>query len=184
MGVEQDEAAVAVYTVPVERSAIETILAALEEAGVRYVVAGGVAVVLHGHLRFTADLDLVLALQRDNVLAALAALQRLGYRPRAPVALEQFADQEVRARWTRDKDMKVFSLWSDAFPGTDVDLFAQEPIPFVELVGRAKPAPLAKTVVAIASIPDLIRMKRDAGRPQDLADIAALEAIAKEAETR
>lgn len=168
---------------PVERSAIETILAALEEAGVHFVVAGGVAVVLHGHLRFTADLDLVLALQRDNVLAALAALQRLGYRPRAPVALEQFADPEVRARWTRDKDMKVFSLWSDAFPGTDVDLFAQEPIPFVELVGRAKQAPLAKTVVAIASIPDLIRMKRDAGRPQDLADIAALEAIAKEAET-
>jgi hypothetical protein len=62
---------------------IGRILAALNEARVRYVVVGGVAVVLHGHLRFTADLDLVLALDRDNVLAALAALQGLGFRPRA-----------------------------------------------------------------------------------------------------
>lgn len=71
---------------------------------------------------------------------------------------------------------------SDAFPGTDVDLFAQELVPFGELMARARPAPLAPLVVPIASIPDLVRMKRDAGRPQDFADIAALEAIAKEIE--
>jgi hypothetical protein len=165
----------------VQRNAIETILAALEGAGIRYVVAGGVAVVLHGHLRFTADLDLALALDRENVLAALAVLRRLGYQPRAPVALEQFADPEVRSGWVRDKDMKVFALWSDAFPGTDVDLFAAEPVPFGELRARAKQAALATTAVTIASIPDLIEMKRTAGRPQDLADVAALEAIAQEA---
>lgn len=123
----------------------------------------------------------MLALERDNLLAALAALGRLGYQPRAPVPLEHFADEETRTSWTRDKGMKVFSLWSDAFPGTEVDLFAEEPIPFDELDARGKQAPLASTTVTIASIPDLIQMKRAAGRPQDLADIAALEAIAKEA---
>jgi hypothetical protein len=36
----------------------ESIVAALEEGGVRYVIAGGFAVNLHGFLRFTKDLDL------------------------------------------------------------------------------------------------------------------------------
>jgi hypothetical protein len=47
--------------------ALECTLAALEEAQVRYLVVGGVAVVLHGHLRVTADLDLVVQLTPDNV---------------------------------------------------------------------------------------------------------------------
>jgi hypothetical protein len=48
--------------------------------------------VLHGHLRFTADLDLLLALDGANVDAALSALEALGCRPRAPVPLRSFAD--------------------------------------------------------------------------------------------
>ncbi len=38
----------------------EPIFDALNEGGVRYVVVGGFAVVLHGHVRLTVDLDLVL----------------------------------------------------------------------------------------------------------------------------
>lgn len=64
----------------------ERALQALNSAGVRYLVVGGVAVVLHGHLRTTADLDLVVQLERENVLKAVRALAGLGYRPRAPVA--------------------------------------------------------------------------------------------------
>jgi hypothetical protein len=44
--------------------AIEQVLAALNAENVRYLVVGGVAVVLHGHLRTTADLDLVVELKR------------------------------------------------------------------------------------------------------------------------
>jgi hypothetical protein len=48
---------------------LERVLKALNEADVRYLVVGGVAVVLHGHLRTTADLDLAVELERDNVCA-------------------------------------------------------------------------------------------------------------------
>jgi hypothetical protein len=157
---------------------ISRILAALNQRGVRYVVVGGVAVVLHGHLRFTADLDLVLALDRENVLAAIAALQGLGFQPRPPVPAAQFAEPEARALWVREKGMTVFSLWSPALPGTDVDLFAEEPMPFPELAARARSVTLATTVVPVASIPDLIALKRAAGRSTDLEDIEALEKIA------
>ncbi len=156
---------------------ITRILAALDEAGVRLVVVGGVAVVLHGHLRFTADLDLAVALDRANVLAALAALKALGFRPRPPVAAEDFADPVIRAAWIREKNMTVFSLWSDSFPGTDVDLFAEQPIPFEDLEARAQRLAVPPLTVPVASIRDLIAMKRKAGRPVDAADIAALEKI-------
>src|SRR5512143_410683 len=95
-----------------ERSSVETIVRALNAAGVRYVVAGGLAVVAHGYVRFTADVDLILDLSRDNLVKATAALKSLGYRPRAPVPLEAFCEEKNRQDWARDKGMKVFSLHS------------------------------------------------------------------------
>jgi hypothetical protein len=50
------------------------VLEGLSAAGVRYVVVGGVAVTLQGHIRAPVDLDLVVDLVPDNVTAALEAL--------------------------------------------------------------------------------------------------------------
>lgn len=58
------------------------VAAALDEADVAYVVAGGMAVVLHGHVRTTVDLDIALDLRRENVEKALAVLGGLGLQPR------------------------------------------------------------------------------------------------------
>jgi hypothetical protein len=85
-------------------------LAAFNEAGVKYVAVGGLAVVLYGHSRLTADLDLVIALDRDNVLRAVSVLQGLGYAPRAPVKAELFADEALREEWIRERGMTVFSM--------------------------------------------------------------------------
>ena len=161
---------------------IEQVFAALEEAGARYLVVGGVAVVLHGHPRFTADLDLVLALDPPNVRAALGALATLGYTPRSPVAAEDLADPERRAEWIRTKNLTVFSLASPQHPATEVDLFVEEPFPFEEAYARAVWADLGSVRVAIAAIRDLVEMKRRAGRPQDLEDVRHLEAIARDLE--
>jgi hypothetical protein len=161
-------------------SDLERIFAALEAAGARYLVVGGVAVVLHGHLRFTADLDLVLALDARNVDAVLSGLERLGYRPRAPVPMRSFADPEQRAEWERTKGMTVFSLWSVELPGTEVDLFVSEPLPFEAAWPRRLRADLGGVSVNVAGLGDLIEMKRRAGRPQDLEDVRALEAIERD----
>src|SRR6185503_15067420 len=90
--------------------AIEAVLAALNAAKVRYLVAGGVAVVLHGHLRTTGDLDLIVQLSPTNVLRGVQALSELGYRPRAPVSAAQFADPATRESWIKEKGLTVFSL--------------------------------------------------------------------------
>lgn len=159
---------------------LETIFRALEEARVRYLVVGGVAVVLHGHPRFTADLDLVLSLDPANLRAALDALAGLGYGPRAPVRADDLLDPRRREEWIREKGMVVFSLCSPKHPTTEVDIFVEEPFPFEAARSRAVWGDLGDTRVPIASIADLVEMKRRAGRPLDLEDVRSLEAIARE----
>jgi hypothetical protein len=164
----------------VDSSDFELIFAALQKEQVRYLVVGGVAVVLHGHPRFTADLDLVIALDRENVLAAVRALERLGYRPRAPVPAAQLADAHIRGEWIRDKGLAVFSLWSSEHPATEVDIFVEEPFDFDAVFARAVRAELGAVAVSLIGVADLIAMKRRVGRPKDLEDIRVLQALIEE----
>lgn len=156
------------------------VFAALADAQVRYLVVGGVAVVLHGHLRVTADLDLVVGLDADNATAAVNALAALGYRPRAPVPLSQFADAGVRASWIADKGLTVFSLWSPNAPGTEIDLFVREPFVFDEVYARAAQVELEGIRIPVLALQDLIALKQHAGRTKDLQDVEALSAILAE----
>jgi len=153
---------------------------ALQLAGVRYLVVGGVAVVFHGYPRFTADLDLVVALDRENVGALVNALATLGYRPRAPVQAAALADPEMRRSWIQDKGLTMLSFWSPAHPATEIDVFVAEPFPIEPALARTVAVQLGALSVPVASIPDLIFLKRQSARPKDLDDIQALEAILAE----
>lgn len=156
----------------------EPVIRALNEAQVRYVVVGGLAVVLHGYARLTVDLDLAVDLEPSEATKVIDSLLALNLRPTAPVDPAGFADATTREQWTREKNMEVFSLTDPADPLRQVDLFVREPIPFEELWSRSSLVSIGETTVArIAAISDLIRMKTEVGRPQDIADIDALKAI-------
>lgn len=157
---------------------VEQIFRALNEAGVRYLVAGGLAVVAHGFVRLTNDLDLVLDLAEDNCLRALRALTPLGYQPLLPVTIEQFADPERRREWATEKGAKVFQLFSDEHPETRIDLFLEAPFDFDSaFTRRSMQAIEPELEVPFVGLDDLIAMKRRAGRPQDLADAEKLEQL-------
>ena len=158
-------------------SLLEPLFEALNRADERYVVVGGVATVLHGFARLTANVDLVVDLAPIEARKAIEALVGLGLRPRAPVDPAAFADSVTRESWIRDKGMRVFSLWNPTRPMREVDLFVDHPVEFEGLFARAEIVPLDTTTVRVASIADLIALKRLANRPQDLVDIEALEAI-------
>lgn len=158
-------------------SPIEEVLSALEAASVRYLVVGGVAVVLHGHLRATADLDLVVQLDPANTAAAVGALTAIGLRPRAPVALADFSDAGRRREWIEGKGLTVLSLWSPDRPGLEVDLFVAEPVDFDAAHGRALRIPLDEVTATVIGRDDLIALKRTSGRPQDLLDVEALQLL-------
>ena len=166
-----------------KRSSVEAVVHALNQVEVRYLVAGGLAVVAHGHVRFTADLDLIVDLEERNLRRALEALARLGYRPRAPVALLDFVDAEKRRSLIRDEGLAVFSLYSDLHPATEVDLSVGEPLGFEDAYARAVRLEVAPGVEAtFVGFNDLIRLKTAAGRPQDLLDIERLQQLREDLE--
>jgi len=152
-------------------------VSALNAARVRYLVVGELAVVAHGFTRFTADLDLVLDPDRPTMRRAIAALTGLGYTPRAPVAFADFEDPEKRRARARQKGLTVFSLFSREHPATEIDLCVEMPFDFEATYACAIRMEIAPGVGAtFVGRADLIEMKRRAGRPQDLEDIARLEA--------
>lgn len=150
----------------------------MNRAGVRYLVVGGLAVVAHGHVRFTADIDLVLDFDDDDLQRAMESFVRVGFRPLVPVALHEFADAETRQAWIDDKGMTVFSLFSDDHRLTEVDLFVTDPIGFDDAYERRVTLAVAPGIEAtFVGLSDLIRMKRSAGRTQDLSDIERLQEL-------
>ena len=153
------------------------VLNVLNEAQVRYLVVGGVAVVLHGHLRATKDIDLVIQLEPTNLARAMSALAGAGYRPRAPVALEEFADPANRERWRREKGMLVFQVWHPSVPAASIDLFVEEPFDFDAEYAAALHVPTAAVTVPVVPLDTLLAMKRRVGRHQDIADCEALELL-------
>jgi hypothetical protein len=150
----------------VEHHSVETIVAALNAARVRYLIAGGLAVVTHGYVRFTADVDLIVDLEPANAKRAIAALAGLGYRPRAPVPFDDFADPVKRQQWIREKALTVFSVYSSAHALTEIDLFVEAPLDFGQAYQEAVRAEVAPGIEAtFIGLEDLLRLKRQAGRP-------------------
>ena len=154
---------------------LEKIFTALNAAGVRYLVAGGMAVNAHGYLRYTKDVDFVIQLTADNIGRTFTALSTLGYRPNIPVTSTQFTDTAQRNDWIQNKGMKVLQFWSDAHKETPIDIFVTEPFPFDNEYLNALIKPLYASIeVRFVSIPTLIQMKQIANREQDRVDIEHL----------
>lgn len=158
---------------------IVSILAALHDAEVDHVVVGGVAVVLRGHARMTVDLDLALDLRADNATAMVRVLTHEGLIPRLPVPAEHFADEQRRTEWVNHRHLVAFTLHDPDDPLREVDLLATTPIPYAELSADADVMSVDDIPVKVASVAHLIAMKRHSARPQDVADIAALSALAQ-----
>src|SRR4030065_1358686 len=112
----------------------------LNDAKVQYVVVGGLATVLHGYARLTADIDLVINLEQREAEKAISAILACGLKPRLPVDPMQFTDKAIREGWIKDKNMRVFSFYQPDNPLMILDVFVREPIPFKEMAQR--PAPL------------------------------------------
>ena len=150
-----------------------TLLVALAEAGVDFVVIGGIAVVAHGHIRTTRDLDITYATTPPNLRALGDFLVAADARLRGVAELVPFVPD------ARTLD-RVEMLTLETRLGS-LDLLAAPPgaPPWEKLRRRAEQIELDGRTVRVASIADLVAMKQAAGRPRDLEDIEALEAIAR-----
>lgn len=155
----------------------EEVFNELNKNNVRYLVVGGIAVVLHGVVRLTADLDLMIDLEKGNVLNFLASLKNISYKPKLPVPADQFADPDIRDRWIKEKNMKVFSFIHGQHDYKIIDVFPFEPIPFSPAYNRRQRIKAGQIDINVISFDDLISLKKIASRGQDIDDIKMLEEL-------
>jgi hypothetical protein len=159
-------------------STLETIFSTLNQANVKYLVAGGLAVNIHGYQRMTADLDIVIQLNTHNITAAMTSLKALGYSPIIPVNIDDFANSDTRKTWIKTKNMQVLSLQSQQHNETTIDIFVTEPFNFDTEYNTSVSAELTPYIsFNLVSIATLIKMKQQAGRAKDLDDIEHLKII-------
>jgi hypothetical protein len=156
---------------------IAELLSALAEGQVQYVLVGGMAVQLHGYMRSTFDIDLVLAMNDANLVRFIDVAKRFGLTPSIPVPIDSLRNASLIDQWYREKGMLAFALREPQVGGGVVDILVRPEVPFEQLMNNAVAGQLFAQQVWIASIDDLLTMKRVANRPKDLLDIVALEKI-------
>jgi hypothetical protein len=149
-------------------------LRALTDHRVRFVLIGGYAAALRGSPMMTGDVDVCHASDPDNLVRLAAALVELGATLRGAPPDVPF---QLDAKTLGAGDHFTFSTRAGALDclatpaGTDG---------YVDLDRHATDEDLDGLVVRVASVDDLIRMKRAAGRPQDRVAIEWLTALRDE----
>lgn len=140
------------------------LLRALQEAGVQFVVVGGLAVNLAGFERYTKDVDVMVEASAEAFQAVRSALGSIGATRLDGSAIEDdLFDGE-----------HVLTTTSE-FGRLDVLPDGESPLTLAEMLARGTALEYDGAQVIVCSVADLARLKRIADRPQDRTDVDALE---------
>ncbi|SBT05639.1 conserved hypothetical protein [Candidatus Accumulibacter aalborgensis] len=150
---------------------------ALDGENVRYVLIGGLALNIHGVERATMDIDLMLAMDAENLAAFRRAAEGLGMTPVLPVSMKDFSDPETLQQWISEKHMLAFALRSQELSAPTVDILVQPKVAFDIAWARHVEKNLGDIRVRLVHIDDLIALKTGTGRQRDVADVNALERL-------
>ncbi len=147
------------------------ILAVLLRHDVRFVVIGGIAASLQGSTTITNDFDICYARERDNLERLAESLRELDATLRGAEELVPFQldarSLKAGMNFTFDTKYGPFDCIGEASGNFDYE----------QLRRNADEMDLVQTKVFVASLDDLIRMKRAAGRNKDLIEVENLSAL-------
>jgi predicted nucleotidyltransferase len=139
---------------------LERLASALDRAGIRYMIIGGQAVLVHGEPRLTRDVDVTLAVDTDRLSDVVDAMTGIGLRP--------LVDPESFTRKT------MVLPCADLGSEIRVDLiFSYSPYER-QAVERAQSIRIGGSDVRFASVEDLVIHKVLAGRPRDIEDVVGV----------
>lgn len=156
----------------------EQVFKKLNKKKVRYLIVGGIAVNLHGFPRVTGDLDIMLDLNDGKSINGFVEVVKvLGFKPKIPVKIENFAILSKRKSWIEEKNMKVFSVYNPSQEIEHIDVLVKNLIDFDKAYKSREIIDVGNLKVSVISIDDLIKLKKVAGRKRDEIDIAALKEI-------
>ena len=133
----------------------------LNDSRVRYLVIGGYAVAVHGHPRYTKDLDIWIEMTPDNAAAMIRALDKFGF---SSLGL-QSSDF-----LTPDQIIEL------GYPPSRIDLITTPPgVDFETCYASRVVVEIDGVPISFIGLDDLKRTKKASGRLQDLADLENLQ---------
>lgn len=150
---------------------LKSLIKALKKHKVRYAVVGGYAVALHGVVRGTVNIDLVIALNRRSFQQADKAMRSIGLLPRLPVEPDEVFS--FREEYIQNRNMIAWTFVNSDNPLEMVDILITEDASDIKTVTKK----VYDFSLKLAAIPDLIAIKKKAGRRQDIEDIKALKKL-------
>jgi hypothetical protein len=127
---------------------------------VRYLVIGGYAVALHGHPRYTKDLDIWLELSEENAERTLKALDDFG-----------FAGMNL----TKEDFLQKGQVIQLGYPPNRIDLInSPSGVDFAECYASKIEIEIDELKIPVIDLENLKKNKKASGRLQDLADLEKL----------
>lgn len=153
------------------------LLKLLAKSEVDFVLVGGLAVALRGYSRFTADVDIVIAMEADNLAKFTEAAKSVGLRPTIPVPIESLGNPDLIDQWYREKGMLAFSLRTADTRPLVLDVLVKPVVPYADMRKQATILDIGELKIAVATIEHLIVMKTGTGRSKDQIDIEELRKI-------
>ncbi len=152
-------------------SVLNRICNELSRRKIRYAVVGGYAVALHGAVRGTVDIDVVVNWDLTSLQALEGALTDLGLVSRLPITARDVFG--FRDEYIRNRNLVAWNFYNPDKLAEQVDVIINYDL-------RGQPVKKVKTnngTVPILGLQALINMKKSSGRDQDLADVTALEKL-------
>ena len=153
------------------------LLATLSSGKIDYILVGGLAVALHGYQRVTMDVDVVLALDDENLAKFVDCAKSANLKPVLPVPIESLRDAALIDQWHRENGMLAFALRGPNVMATVIDVLVRPVVSFDELKRNAVTKRVGPLSIPVASIDDLITLKTGTGRSKDALDIEELRKI-------
>jgi len=149
----------------------------LFEAKVRYLICGGLAVNVYGIPRMTADVDLLLDFEEDNIKRFEAVATELAYKSLIPLGLEDLLDESYRRSMIEKRNLIAYSYYNTRSNYMNLDVLIDLPISFEDMWKVREIRKSDKIEINIVSLEHLIEMKKYANRIQDQQDITLLSRL-------
>ncbi|MBN1523741.1 MAG: nucleotidyl transferase AbiEii/AbiGii toxin family protein [Spirochaetales bacterium] len=166
--------------VPGENYLLEMITE-FSKANIRFIVAGGVAMVLHGIERMTIDLDIAVDFEQENIAKFLECVYRWKMVPRAPLSIDILRDTEKLAALSREKNALVFTLVDNDNPFKQIDIFIAPEMSYKILSENVQKLTVGNHDILVVSPEKLLELKENIIEPRDkdLYDISSLKKLIK-----
>lgn len=150
------------------------IFAALNDANIRYIIVGGVAMNLLGYPRFTGDIDILLALDKVNLAKMASLMKHMGYERRVPIAIEELGEEQKVIALMKNKNLIAYTFANVSNPLFSIDVIVGDSLKFSIYEKYCGQIAVWDITVPVVSIDDLITMKRKTKRKKDDDDVALL----------